>query len=606
MISVLECSEEYKITFRYDPDAVSLIKNVPGRRWNPDGKFWTIPKDKLGWLIKLSKGTKFEGKISVKSSEHINENANLGTTSKIPDEDLSGVKLYVEDGKELYKHQIDFMKFAVNRQRSRLSGFIVGDDMGAGKTLECMNLALYNRHALKYKRCLIICCINTSKYNWVNDIIKHTNGEHHPYILGTRYTKYGKLKSDISSQDKLDDLKTLHMYGDKNSDILPYFIVTNIESIRMKQGRTYPIADAIINMINAGQLNMIIVDEIHKNASPSSSQGKQLLKIKKNSSRCMWIPVTGTPIVNKPTDVFLPLKLVDGHTYTNYYMWCQNFCMYGGFGGHEIVGYKNIPSLKLLLEDNMIRRLKSEILDLPDKIYYTEYVENTRIQSKLYNQVLNDLIRQRDEIQGSLNPLAKFMKLRQVNGSPELVDDSIKLDKLYIKHNAKLVRLLELISDIMLRGEKVIIFSNWVEPLRTIYRFLAPHYRVVSITGTMSVEAREESKRIFMEDSNCKIIIGTIGAMGTSHTLTAATNVIFYDEPWTPSDKAQAEDRAHRIGTTQSLNVYTIITKDTIDERVHNILYSKDMITKYIVDDKLDIKNNPKLLDFLLGKEDLK
>ena len=158
----------------------------------------------------------------------------------------------------------------------------------------------------------------------------------------------------------------------------------------------------------------------------------------------------------------------------------------------------------------------------------------------------------------------------------------------------------------MLRGEKVIIFSNWVEPLRTIYRFLAPHYRVVSITGTMSVEAREESKRIFMEDSNCKIIIGTIGAMGTSHTLTAATNVIFYDEPWTPSDKAQAEDRAHRIGTTQSLNVYTIITKDTIDERVHNILYSKDMITKYIVDDKLDIKNNPKLFDFLLGKEDLK
>ena len=122
----------------------------------------------------------------------------------------------------------------------------------------------------------------------------------------------------------------------------------------------------------------------------------------------------------------------------------------------------------------------------------------------------------------------------------------------------------------------------------------------------MSVEAREESKRIFMEDSNCKIIIGTIGAMGTSHTLTAATNVIFYDEPWTPSDKAQAEDRAHRIGTTQSLNVYTIITKDTIDERVHNILYSKDMITKYIVDDKLDIKNNPKLFDFLLGKEDLK
>ena len=161
-------------------------------------------------------------------------------------------------------------------------------------------------------------------------------------------------------------------------------------------------------------------------------------------------------------------------------------------------------------------------------------------------------------------------------------------------------------SDIILRNEKVLVFSNWVEPLRTIYRFLAPHYKVVSITGTMSVEAREESKRIFMADPNYKIIIGTVGAMGTSHTLTAASNIIFYDEPWTPADKQQCIDRAHRIGTTQSLNIYTIITKDTIDERVHNILYSKAMITKYIVDNKLDIKNNPKLLDFLLGKEDLK
>lgn len=606
-IYVCENGDEYKITFKYDPDNVALVKTIPGRRWHPEDKFWSIPKEKLGWLITASHVTKFKGHIHVKSSENINKNEMLGVTNKVPDIDISDITFYTEKGKKPYKHQIDFMKYMKYRQRTNLNGIIVADEMGAGKTYECLQLALYNKHALGFKRCLIIACVNSTKYNWVDDIIKHTQGKYIPYLLGTRYKKNGQSKLGLHGSDKLDDLLSCSMATPSGKTAtLPYFIILNIEALRAKEGKRYTISQAIIDLINAGEIDMIILDEVHKNASPQSTQGKQLLAIKKAVNKCMWIPVTGTPLVNKPTDVFLPLKLVNGHTYNSYYMWCQQFCVYGGFSDHEIVGYKNIPLLKNMLECNMIRRLKSDILDLPDKIEYIEYVENTTIQQRLYSQVQSDIIKDRMNIQSSLNPLAKFMRLRQVNGCPEIIDDTISIDKSYIKHNAKLARLLELVSDIILRNEKVLIFSNWVEPLRTIYRFLAPHYKVVSITGTMSVEAREESKRIFMADPNYKIIIGTVGAMGTSHTLTAASNIIFYDEPWTPADKQQCIDRAHRIGTTQSLNIYTIITKDTIDERVHNILYSKAMVAKYIVDNKLDIKNNPKLFDFLLGKEDLK
>ena len=151
----------------------------------------------------------------------------------------------------------------------------------------------------------------------------------------------------------------------KKGKKLPYFIIMNVEGIRHKSGRSYPIADAIIDLINKREISMIAIDEVHKNTSPSSMQGKQLLRIKKATGRkCMWIPLTGTPITSKPTDVFLPLKLVDGHNFSSFYTWCQKFCVYGGFGGHEIVAYKNIPYLKELLEKNMIRRLKSEVLDL--------------------------------------------------------------------------------------------------------------------------------------------------------------------------------------------------------------------------------------------------
>lgn len=604
MIRIKQNGEVYEVTFSYDPVIVSMVKNVPGRRWNPTAKMWTLPKDKLGWLIEQLKQSGYEKQIVIASEENINKNEAIEVTARIPDIDVSNIPFYVKEGAKPFKHQIDFMKFAIDRQlNGNMRGFILADEMGCAKTCELMNLAIYNKKQYNFKHCLVICCINTSKYNWVDDIEKHTRGEFHPYILGTRF-KRDKIhtRSDTGTKEKLEDLETGHMYGDVNQPELPYFIVMNIEGLRARQGKIYPIAEQIIRWVNDGKINMIAIDEIHKNASPSSTQGKQLLKIKKaTGNNTMWIPITGTPIVNKPTDVFTPLRLIDGHNYTNYFMWCKEFCIYGGYGDHEIVGYKNIPRLKVMLQCNMIRRLKKDVLDLPPKIYYTEYVENTPYQQKLYDMVANDLINSRDNIVRALNPLSQFIRLRQVNGSPEIVDQDLKIDNQYLKKNAKIQRVLEILEDIHSRGEKVLIYSNWVEPLRTLYRFVSKRYKTCCYTGTMSTEDREKHKRVFMTNPEYTVMIGTIGAMGTSHTLTAANNVIFIDESWTATDKYQAEDRTHRAGATKPVNIYTIISKDTIDERVHDILYSKDQVSGYIVDNKIDIHNNPDLFDKLLG-----
>ena len=313
--------------------------------------------------------------------------------------------------------------------------------------------------------------------------------------------------------------------------------------------------------------------------------------------------MTGTPIVNKPTDLYLPLKLVDGHSVKNYWLWCNHFCILGGYGDHEIVGYKNIPDLKQMLQKNMIRRLKSDVLDLPPKIYYNEFVENTVVQQNLYSKVRKNIIKDKEEIISSMNPIVQMLKLRQVNGNPELVDKNIIIDDKYVSKNAKLIRLLELIADIVNRDEKVVIFSNWVESLKTIYRFVASKYKTCCFTGSMDESAREKHKQMFISNPDYKIMLGTIGALGTNHTLTVANNVIFYDDPWNPATKSQAEDRVHRIGTNKSVNIYTLITKDTIDEVVNNILKDKQDISDYIVDNGLNIKNNPELFDKLLGND---
>lgn len=709
MINIQQNNDVYVISFPYDQNIVALVKNVPGRKWLAESKVWTIPKDRLGFLINQFQGTKYESILNVISEEHINENATIDKTINIPNTDISDVDFQVKEGSTPYQHQLDFMKWSIDRQNNgNLSGFIVADEMGCvsgdtkvptifginghnevnisirelyklwsykfvkfskvcvkckteykldefgsvsgfmypcaidilysgdkevyelvlrngysikatpdheiltsngyvemhnlhiddeviidfenhlgtskvesvtpigiedtydikmpdpdhnfiangivvhncGKTIESMNLALYNRKKYEYKHCLIICCINSSKYNWLNDIITHTNEKEVPYLLGSRKLRNGTIKYDKGGKEKWEDLCNGTMFGEKDGTPLPYFLVLNIESLRFKQDNQFVISDAIISYINSGQINMVILDEIHKNASPKSDQGKQLLRIKKYTDKnCMWIPMTGTPITKEPMDVFTPLKLCDGHNFKSFYTWCQYFCVYGGFGDYQVIGYKNIPKLKDLLQNNMIRRLKEDILDLPPKIHYTEYVENSAYQKSLYTKVLTDLLSKKEELLSNPNPMAKLLKLRQVNGSPELVDNELVVDDDYPKKNARLVRLMELLDAAHERGEKTVVFSNWVEPLKTLYKFISKKYKTCVFTGTMSSEDREKHKRVFTNNPEYTVLLGTIGAAGTSHTFTVARNVIFYDDPWNPSDKEQAEDRCVVEGT---------------------------------------------------------
>lgn len=608
MITVVQENNIYIIRFPYNPEIIQLVKNVPGRAWNAEKKYWTIPIDRLGFLINQLKGTPYEGDIKIYTNEQIGENDTLDATVVIPDVDISKVKFAVAKGSEFFPHQKDFMKYAIDRQKRGLtSGFILADQPGLGKTMQTMNLALYNRKYNKLKHCLVICCVNSAKFNWVADIEKHTNGAEHPYILGSRLKKDGSLRLDTGSAEKLEDLKLGRMYGKKDGDKLPFFIIMNIEAIRMKRDRHYLIRERLTELINKGYIGMIALDEIHQNASATSQQGKQLLKLKKDiTAKVEWIPMTGTPIVNKPVDVFLPLKLVDGHAFKSFYEWQQNFCVFGGFGGYEVIAYKNIPKLKQMLQANMIRRLKDDVLDLPPKIRTIEYVENCEYQQKLYKDIVTDMALHRDEIISSPNPMAKFMRLRQVSGNPELVDTSLKIDKNYLTKNAKMVRLLELV-DSLLSDEtgksKVVIFSNWVQSLQTIYQFLSKKYKVCCYLGTMDQQDREKHKQAFINRPEYRIMLGTVGALGTSHTLTCASNVIFYDEPWNLAALEQAEDRLHRVGAKGTISVYSLIAKGTVDEKVHNMIIEKGDISKFIVDNKLDLRSKPELFDLLLGSD---
>lgn len=266
MILVTQNNDTYEIRFPYDPAIIELVKNVPGRAWNPEHKFWSIPLARLGFLVAQFKGTKYEKELKIESQESININASMDEPNKIPDIDISDVTMYVHEGDRVFEHQKDMIKFAKWRYNNGLkSGFILADEMGCGKTLSTMLWAMYMKEHYNAKHCLIVACVNSAKYNWKLDIEKHTNGQEHPYILGSRVKRDGTLDLTRGSKEKYEDLQTMKMYGKKGTEPLPYFLIINIEAIRYKEGKNFPIANRITELINSGEISLVALDEVHRN-----------------------------------------------------------------------------------------------------------------------------------------------------------------------------------------------------------------------------------------------------------------------------------------------------------------------------------------------------
>jgi SNF2 family DNA or RNA helicase len=212
--------------------------------------------------------------------------------------------------------------------------------------------------------------------------------------------------------------------------------------------------------------------------------------------------MTGTPLMNNPLDLYIHLKWL-GYEKHNYYSFKQHYCVFGGFGGYQVIAYKNLDQLKAQFDDIMLRRLKKDVLDLPEKIYTDEYVEMTPKQAKIYKEVTMELQNNIDKVESAINPLAEMIRMRQATDYTGILSSTIQ-------ESAKLDRLDELLEEIVANGGKAIIFSNWTSMTNPTYERLK-QYNPAIITGETKDRVEQEKK--FMEDDTCKVIVGTVGAM---------------------------------------------------------------------------------------------
>lgn len=547
-----KCNGEFAlfVTFPYESRIVDTIRSFPSRYWNKDTKEWELPFNKLGEFTE--KLPEYEFIIT----------GNYITTEKPKAKVPKGFKFKTKP----FDHQIDGFNYGLNNDR-----WLLGDEQGLGKTKQVIDIAIAKKLAYGYKHALIICGVNGLKWNWVNEI--HTHSDEGAWILGQR-NKHGKI-SIGSTTDKINDLRSISKIDD-------YFIITNVESLRNAD-----IVAEIVKLCKKGTIGLIAADEVHKMKNPSSQQGKGFLKLNAPT----MIAMTGTPLMNTPLDLFIILRWL-GYEKHAFYAFKNHYAVMGGFGGYQVVGYKNLDELQEQLNAIMLRRLKKDVLDLPEKLHVDEYVEMTPKQTQIYAEVTNDIKAHIDEIKMSSNPLAELIRMRQATGYTGILSSSIK-------ESAKLDRMEELVEDSVANGKKAVIFSNWTQITDEVIRRLK-RFKPAIITGQTKDSVRDSMVKQFQTDDTCKVIIGTIGAMGTGLTLTSGTVEIFLDEPWNKALKDQAEDRCHRVGTSENVTIYTLICKDTIDERIHDIVESKGAMADAIVDGKVS-GDKKALIEYLVG-----
>jgi SNF2 family DNA or RNA helicase len=432
-----------------------------------------------------------------------------------------------------YSHRapMEHQKVAIEKLLAN-NKYILADDMGLGKTTSAIIAALESGA----KKVLIICPASL-KINWQREIDNYSDRK----VLIVEGRKWGS---------------TFDFY------IINYDIIKNYHTTEKSED-----SEAYQLIVKEG-FDLVIIDEAHYVSNPTAQRTKLINDIV-NKIPKVWL-LTGTPMTSRPINYYNLLKIVNSPIALNWQSFVRRYCAGYQFnvGGKKIwntSGASNLDELRDMTKNIILRRMKTDILDLPEKIITPVFLD---LKSTFYDEELEDFMRiskdnqKNESITVTLN---RLMKIRQV----------IAYEK--VPYTC------ELIDKFIEQGKKVIVFTNFTMSLDMIHE----KYKKNSVTldGRMSKDRRQESVDRFQNDDKIKIFISNIKAGGVGITLTAAETVIMNDLSFVPSDHSQAEDRAYRYGQKNSVLVYYPVFENTIERIVYNILQKKKGIIDQVMGD---------------------
>ena len=309
----------------------------------------------------------------------------------------------------------------------------------------------------------------------------------------------------------------------------------------------------------------LIFDEAHYLKNHTSQRSKLARALVASAPNAVLYALTGTPLTNRPRDLFPLLQLVGHPMGRSFLSFAKRYCDARHNGdGWVADGASNLEELRVQLHGVMMRRTKDEVLDLPPKLRTWLSVPVPEGTGRKEMRRVLEMLLVGASGQDRVRLLARLMVARQQVA------------------RAKVGTTIEFVEGAVAQGEKVLVFSAFEDPLTK----LAAHFgdAAVSLTGKTPAARRQQLVDRFQNDPSVRVFVANLIAGGVGLNLTAARQVVFNDLDWVPANHWQAEDRAYRIGQTGTVNVTYFTAEGTVDEFVGHALRVKASLIEAVVE----------------------
>ena len=510
------------LSFPYDPTLLDIVRTLPdGRRWNATSRFWVAP-------------------VTRDNLRHLVETrvADDAVVARLTEMDTPLAKPESPDAREFktrpYQHQAAGYAMAMANERLALWW-----EQGTGKTWCGANVIQARIRAGLVKRVLVI-APKTVLTSWMGELAKHT------------------------------DLTGVVIQGKRRDQIATAAQVALIN---------YELLIPMAKVLQAQPWDMIILDESYYIKGISAQRTKiawaLCSKIRYRMLLC------GSPVANGPEDLFAQYRaLDDGETFgTSFYAFRAKFWenrSRGPFPDWQLKsGAMDAIRERMFLRGHRVT--KADCFDLPAKTYQVRHVEMEPEQARIYRQIERDLVAEFDDGRLTAGTAAvALVRLNQIT-SGYVPDDAGRVRE--IGH-----RKLDALADILQDKRKAVVWCLFRHDVAAITERFAAMNPVV-ISGDVPLADRAKGIERFQADPACRLFVGQVHAGGIGITLTAAQDVVYYSQGYSLIDRAQSEDRTHRIGTTGTVTYVDLVCPGTVDEDILQALEEKRGVADQITGD---------------------
>lgn len=544
------------------------LKNISGLRWNRTTRCMVGPVS-LNLLDGLARYYKLPADMETKRQR-------LGKTRREIDaerlaEDPAPLLPYPVKA-NLYKHQIRGANMALRAfgaldAKTPGGGFGELFEMGCGKTLTTIAVAgaLYNLG--KIDRVLVVAPTSVCSV-WPHDLNQFATFPWEARVL------LGDKKKRLKALNELENwpFKALRI------------AVINYESTHR---------DGIFEALAAYKPDLIVCDESQRIKNPSAAQSKALHKL--GDAAPFRMILSGTPVQNNAVDLYSQYRFLDPAVYgANFYAFKNRYCIMGGYGQHQIVGYRNMDELVEKEHSVAYRITKEECLDLPQQTFINRYVQFTDAEQAIYEQLRKSsfLELETGENVTATTILTMYLRLMQLTGGFLTADESTRPKQV---NTAKLDALTDIVDDYVVdAGKKLVIFARFRAEIAAIENLLRLRkIQYGSIYGDVPMEERGKIVEDFQTNPDTKVFVAQIQTAGLGITLHAASTAVFYSYDYNYANYAQALARIHRIGQRLPVTYIHLVVAGSIDEKILAALENKEDMAKTVVDSWREVLTAP-------------